>query len=269
MERVIKLFKELGYSKEETEHILDTERIQKMKPETLIKNVERNYKFLIELGYSKEEVIKMTKRLPTIFGYSIENMQEKRAQMQELGYSKEEVIKMTKSLPSIFSLSIENMQEKIEYMQELGYSKEEVLKMTKSFPAILGFSIENMQEKIEFYNSIGLHSLAVKSPKTLMQSTTLSYARYMFYRDMDIDINETNYSKLFMCQLNFEKQYGISKKELLDKYDYKKQKLQKDTQQLGKETLEEQKDIEYIDATQKVIEQQEKNMNLMHDTIKE
>ena len=32
---------------------------------------------LINLGYTKGEIIKMTKMLPTIYGYSTENMKQK------------------------------------------------------------------------------------------------------------------------------------------------------------------------------------------------
>ena len=53
-----------------------------------------------------------------------------------------------------------------------------------------------------------------------MQSTALSYARYMFYKENGIEINETNYRKLFMGQKRFEKQYGIDKSTLLEQYNY-------------------------------------------------
>ena len=48
----------------------------------------------------------------------------------------------------------------------------------------------HIKQKIKFYDSIGLHSLAVKDSKQLMQSTALSYARYMFYKDNGIEIDE-------------------------------------------------------------------------------
>ena len=55
----------------------------------------------------------MTKDLPTIYGYSIENIKQKITDMIELGYTREEVIKMTKSFPAIYSYSIENIKQKI------------------------------------------------------------------------------------------------------------------------------------------------------------
>lgn len=150
MEELKKMFLELGYSEKEYVKIVNTYPIKNMKPETLIRRVKDNYDFLISLGYSKKEIIKMTKRVSAIYGYSI----------------------------------------------------------------------ENIKQKIEFYDFIGLHSLAVIDSKKLMQSTKLSYARYMFFKEKGIVIDETNYNKLFAGQKRFEKQYGLTKNEMLQKYPY-------------------------------------------------
>ena len=138
--------------------------------------------------------------------------------------TKEEVIKMTKTLPSIYGYSIENMKQKIIDIMDLGYTKEEVIKMTKTLPSIYGLSIENIKQKIDFYNLIGMHELTVIDAKLLMQSTNLSYARYSFYMDIGINIDMNNYRKLFINQKQFEKTYGITKEELLERYDYNKYK---------------------------------------------
>ena len=186
-------FIKLGYTEEDYEIIRNNYAVNQIKDETLIKKLKDNFAFLLKMGYTKEEVIKMTK-----------------------------------SLPQIYSYSIENMKQKIEDIISLGYTKEEVIKMTKILPSIYGFSIENMKQKIDFYDSIDMHELAVINPKQLMQSVNLSYARYSFYKDRGIDIDMNNYGKLFVGQKNFEKTYGITKKELLEKYDYNKYKEEKE-----------------------------------------
>ena len=53
-----------------------------------------------------------------------------------------------------------------------------------------------------------------------MQSTKLSYARYMFFKEKGIVIDETSYRKLFVGQKRFEKKYGVTKNEILQKYPY-------------------------------------------------
>ena len=186
-------FIKLGYTEEDYEIIRNNYAVNQIKDETLIKKLKDNFAFLLKMGYTKEEVIKMTK-----------------------------------SLPQIYSYSIENMKQKIEDIISLGYTKEEVIKMTKILPSIYGLSIENMKQKIDFYDSIDMHELAVINPKQLMQSVNLSYARYSFYKDRGIDIDMNNYRKLFVGQKDFEKAYRITKKELLEKYDYNKYKEEKE-----------------------------------------
>ena len=186
-------FIKLGYTEEDYEIIRNNYAVNQIKDETLIKKLKDNFAFLLKMGYTKEEVIKMTK-----------------------------------SSPQIYSYSIENMKQKIEDIISLGYTKEEVIKMTKSLPQIYGLSIESMKQKIDFYDSIDMHELAVINPKQLMQSVNLSYARYSFYKDRGIDIDMNNYRKLFDGQKRFEKAYGITKKELLEKYDYNKYKEEKE-----------------------------------------
>ena len=186
-------FIKLGYTEEDYEIIRNNHAIINIKDETLIKKLKDNYAFFLKNNYTKEEVIKMTKSLPSIYGHSIESIKQKIEDMIALGYTKEEVIKMTKSLPSIY-----------------------------------GNSIESIKQKIEFYNSINMHEIAIIDSKQLIQSVNLSYARYSFYKDRETDINMKNYRKLFIGQKQFEKAYGITKKELLEKYDYNKYKEEKE-----------------------------------------
>ena len=150
-------------------------------------------------------------------------MEELKELFLELGYSENEYVEIVNTY-SIIDMKAETLVRKVkenyEFLISLGYSKEEVIKMTKSFPQIYGFSIENIKQKIEFYDSIGLHSLVIVAPKSLMQSTKLSYARYMFFKEKGIVIDKTNYNKLFANQKQFEKQYGLTKNEILQKYPY-------------------------------------------------
>ena len=249
IEPKIENLQELGYSKK------DVVKMGKSIPSIYgygTENIKQKIEDMKKLGYKQEEFIKMTKESPALYSYSIENIKQKIEDLTKLGYTKEDILKMTKSTPSIYDYSTETLRQKIEDIKKLGYSQEEVIKMTIDFPGIYDFSTENLKQKIEFYDSINLHSLATKSPKDLMQSIALSYARYMFYKDNGISIDETNYKKLFASQKSFEKQYGIKKEELLTKYDYKEYmeslRMKKDTQELGEETLEEQKDTQLLDS---------------------
>ena len=236
----------LGYSKEE---VL---KIGKSLPGIYgykIENIKQKIEYMESLGYSKEEVLKIGKRLPTIYSLSTDNLNRKIEHMKSLGYSKEEILKITKSQPEIYALSIENIKQKIKDIESLGYSKEEVLKMAKGLPAIYSLSIENIRQKIEYYDSIGLHDIAIIAPQNLMQSTELSYARYMFFlKEKHIAIDISNCAKLFAADKRFKRQYGIQKEELLQKYNYleniNRKKQCEDIVSLEKVT----KDVSFNDA---------------------
>ena len=176
------------------------------------------------------------------------------------GYTKEESKEILNTYP-LNTCKPETLKRKIEeinmYMERLGYSRAEVIKMTKSLPTIYGLSIDNIKQKIDFYDSIGLHELAINDTKQLMQSVSLSYARYMFYKEKSIEITDRSYKKLFIGKKQFQKAYGITKEELLEKYDYQAYIQQKKTQDLGKETLEIQKGTSYIKQTEQAMNNQE------------
>ena len=91
----------------------------------------------------------------------------------------------------------------------------------------------------------------------------------MLYKEKEIDIEETNYKKLFIEKNRFKRIYKTSNEEVLEKYDYYKYIKNKNTQIFVEGVWTELNDPTYIKQTQDEMESQEKNMNLMHDTVKE
>ena len=71
-----------------------------------------------------------------------------------------------------------------------------------------------------------------------------------------VEETDKNYNKLFINQKQFQNAYGITKEELLEKYDYQAYIQQKKIQDLGKETLEIQKDTPYIQQTEQAMNNQ-------------
>lgn len=53
-----------------------------------------------------------------------------------------------------------------------------------------------------------------------MQSVDLAYARYEYFKNDGIIINTDNYIKIFIGNDKFEKQFNITKNELLKRYNY-------------------------------------------------
>ena len=120
------------------------------------------------------------------------------------------------------NLSIDYISQKMKDIEELGYSEDEVRNIAREFPAILGLTIENIGKKIRFYDSVGLHLVAVKMPRYLMQSVELSYARYRLLQEKKYPISENSFNKLFAKEREFERQFGIKKADLLKKYNYER-----------------------------------------------
>ena len=129
---------------------------------------------------------------------------------------------MTKSLPTLYGYGIENIKQKMDNLISLGYSRNDVIKITKQLPALFGLSIENIKQKIDFFKQINLDAIILTDTKKLMQSTDLTFARYMFLKDKGIEITSENYRRLFYDAKHFKKQYGIDKATLLERYNYQK-----------------------------------------------
>lgn len=148
----------------------------------------------------------------------------------KLGYTEEdyEIIRNNYAVNQIKDETlIKKLKDNFAFLLKMGYTKEEVIKMTKSSPQIYGYSKKNMKQKKDFYDSIGLHELVSVDPKQLIQSVNLSYARYCFYKSQGIDIDMNNYRKLFVRENQFQKSNGITKQELIEKYDYDKYEEQR------------------------------------------
>ena len=179
---------------------------------------------LEEKGYFKEEIIKMTKTLSKILSYGTDSINEKIKYLESLEYTKEEIIKMTKLYPSLYSLSIDKIGERYKGLLSK-YTKEEVMIITKDFPQFYGISTSDFERKTDYYDSIGLHKMIVEKPKYLMQSFDKTYARYCYYQDIEINIDMSNYRKLFIGEKQFEKMSKVSSQELIEKYCYKEEKI--------------------------------------------
>ena len=187
------------------------------------KDLEAIYAVMYDIGYNDKEIDKILYDSNLVF--IKENTLLKKINciynlLISLEYSRADVIKMTKSLPALYSYSIENIKQKIEDLISLGYSRADVIKMTKSLPALYGYNIENIKQKITFLRTIDLGFVVIEDTKQLMQSIDLTYARYMFFKEKGIEVTRDNYRRLFYDAKIFEKQYGIDKSSLLEKYNY-------------------------------------------------
>lgn len=176
--------------------------------------------YLESLGYTDIELEKMYEKQSNLFSYHLKNIQEKVAFFENFGYTKEQIKKMTIMLPAIFGYSLNNIKQKLQDLMDLGYTKEQVIIMTIELPALFSYSMDNIKEKIDFLKSVQLDFIVTKNTKQLIKSVELVFARYMFFNEKNIEINDKTCYKLFYKNKEFEKYYGITKEDLLKKYDY-------------------------------------------------
>ena len=137
-----------------------------------------------------------------------------------MGLKYEEVITITSTFPSLLSLSINTIETKMNNIIKFGYTKEQILIMIKNFPFILGLNSKNIKDKIDFYRAIGIDNIILEDTRQLIQRVDLSYARYCFYKDKGIIINQDNYINLFMSQKRFIEVYEITNKGLMELHNY-------------------------------------------------
>jgi len=208
----------------------DIVKITKRNPSLLSysqETIEDKFNYLKNKGYSEKDIVKMTKLLPALFSLSQENIEDKFEYLKSKGYSEKDIVKMTKQLSALFSYSKENIEDKFEYLKSKGYSEKDIIKMTKQLPALFGLNQENIDKKMEFYNQLDLGFIIIYDTMKLMQSVELTYARYRFLSDLGIIINDDNYLKLFYNQKIFSAQYGITNNELLNTYPYNQKIIKK------------------------------------------
>lgn len=192
MKLIKEYLEECGYDDQQIQKLLNSRPLNSLKQETLLHNIERNYETLYRLGYKQEEIIKITMNLPAIYGYSTQNIKNK-----------------------------------IKGLMEIGYTKQEVIQMTINLPSLIGYKLENTIEKIEYLKEIELEKLVVTNTVLLMQSLELTYAHYEYLKENNFEMNEKNLRKIFYNNREFERQFGITKDELLEKYNYQEYRKEK------------------------------------------
>ena len=144
--------------------------------------------------------------------------------LEGFGYSRKNVISMVKKHPSILNYSDERINGRINDMVGLGIEYKDVLNILLVNPSLFGNDMETITDKKIFYDSLNLFSVFVKSPKELMQGIAKSYARYMYYCSIGIDIyaTENGYKRLFIGEERFKNRYGVETDELIKQYDVDK-----------------------------------------------
>ena len=175
---------------------------------------------IVSLGFSKSKALKSIKKLPSILNLSKDKISKRIDDICLLGFKKEEVIEMCYVYPQLLSLLMSKITDRFNNLLTYGFKIEDVINIVLEFPVILGSTIENTNDKLNLYRKFGILNVIVNVPKRLIQSSSLSFARYYYLNSIGIEINEENAFLLFINESNFKKRFKISKKDLLEQFNY-------------------------------------------------
>ena len=181
------------------------------------------YEYMKSLGYNDKEIDKI--RNAYIFRkYSEIGLYNKVSDifnyLLSFGYSHDDIIKITVCLPTVYGFSVDTINERLMDMIKLGYTKEEIIIMTRKMPSLFGRNIDDIRLKKKFYDKLNIGDIIIKSPIHLSQSIELSFARYVFYHRMGIKIDRGNANMLFMKQELFISKFGKTNEQLMKLYNY-------------------------------------------------
>lgn len=215
-------FKELGYSND------DMIKIYKIASPLFHRKIS-TLKMLVNdmkiYGFSMEYILILGKNYPLFWTQSFSKVKEVVNTLIDLKFTKEQAITVIIGACSLVGYNTETIKKKINDIVMLGFSFEEVVNMINKFPILIVSDIERIRNIVDFFNGIGLHDKLIMRPKNFfMQGVDTSYARYMFYKDRNIEISgdDGTYGRLFYGWNFFEKSYKVTKKDLLERYNYKK-----------------------------------------------
>lgn len=183
-------------------------------------NIQEKYEFFLNFGYSKELLIKMFVTYPNLISLTSDNIKGKFNVFLENGFSKDDFIELSSTSSNVLSISKENLEKKFFIFKELGYSLEEIRKLVIGYPSILAMSIENsFVPKLSFISKYdGIKREILNNPRKLMQSLSVTYARFNYLNSISFDFNTSGYSVLFTSHSRFEKSFNINKENLLEMY---------------------------------------------------
>ena len=127
--------------------------------------------------------------------------------------------------PKILTYKQESVLNTFKLLKSMDYPDRMVQYITIKYPAIYGSSLENIYYKLQYYNSIGIHFAPIITPKNLIQSVDLTYARFEYFKTISYDpVHGGNFRHLFWSNSQFTKRFGKTNEELLEKYDFKEYK---------------------------------------------
>lgn len=201
------------------------------------KLINQKIKWFYDKGYNKKEIMKIIIKAPTVLTIDYEtkesNIDKKYNYLfYELNYTKEEIIDITSKFPIYYTLGLDTIKNRVENLIRLGYNIDTIKTIIYKFPPIISLKENTINKKYNYLKEIDIVEVFTQKPFYLMQSLELTKARYEYLINKELEVNKTNYSKLFLSSKKFKNSYGIDNEKLLK--NYKEEKFEQQNNKTNK-----------------------------------
>ena len=185
--------------------------------------IESRINFLINIGFKKDDVFVLIGKFPNILLITLENIKSKFEILIKFN-NLNDTLRIIFIYPQITGLSKDKLYETISLLESYNFSRDEIGYIILNFPSIFSFSVQTLDEKLSYLDSIGLLGVVLIKPNQLIQSVSLTYARYEYLKSIGILVTMNNWKLLFMGEKDFVRHFKITSDELYSKYSYNKPK---------------------------------------------
>ena len=142
----------------------------------------------------------------------------------EIYFSDEDIRFMIFRYPTLVKRTSKTLDEKIEALTSYKEIDEETAYgMIKEFPALIGYDASRTKRQLDLLVKENLIDAVISTPRTFMISVNLMYALINFAKERykTSDLSNISSNNIFIGNSILKKRYGVSSKEIQDKYNYK------------------------------------------------
>ncbi len=164
MDIVYEYLKNFGFNVEDIDIIVNKYPLNTHSSETILKNAQDCNNYFLSLNFSYKDIIKMVKKIPNLYCYTVTGLKKKFVYLKELlSLSEEELVSMIIKFPQIFSCSKENIESKINVLMSFGIPIGKVKNIIKKYPVIISYSQDNILQRYQDMLDLGYSPIQIKN----------------------------------------------------------------------------------------------------------
>lgn len=164
---------------------------------------------------SRKRVLGMTREMPDVFDYTIEEIDKRIRDLQKLGFNDAQATHLFLNYPHIIKKTNTFVESYIEMLLSLGYTYKEALNILSMSRNIFKKSPEVVKAKLEFLISIGLKEAALTNEFALIQSLEMFQAKYTFLLDKGYYTPALIKAFIFESSSRYKEHFLVSTKEIM------------------------------------------------------